>query len=174
MILTFANHSPQIAEGVFIAPDAKVIGQVSLEKNVSIFFSAVLRGDIEAIHIGEGSNVQEHGMIHTSSGRQSAYVGKHVTVGHRAIIHGCRIGDNCLIGMGAIVLDDTVIEEDCLIGAGTLLSENKRIPAKSLVLGSPGKVVRTLSEEDLRQMRKGTSQYVELGVKYSALLGRGW
>ena len=166
MIMPFKTSVPKLGNEVFIAPGAWVIGNVEIADSVSIFFGSVLRGDIQPIRIGRGTNIQEHSMLHTTQKRSPAIVGEYVTIGHRAIVHGCKIGDRSLVGMGAIVLDDTVIEEECLIAAGTIVPEGKTIPAKSMVMGVPGKVVRTLSEEEIRMIRKGTDHYIELGKEY--------
>jgi carbonic anhydrase/acetyltransferase-like protein (isoleucine patch superfamily) len=169
MITGFSGALPKLGRDVFIAPDAWVIGDVRLDDNVSIFFGAVLRGDILPITVGRGSNIQEHAMLHTSRKRTPTVVGQDVTVGHRAIIHGCTIGDRSLVGMGAVILDETIVEEDCIIAAGTVLPERKRIPAKSMVMGVPGKVVRTLSEDEIRALPQGSRHYVELGRQYRDL-----
>ncbi len=134
------------ASGTFwVAPDAHVIGRVALAQGVGIWFGAVLRGDNELIAIGEGSNVQEHAMLHTDMGFPLS-VGRNCTIGHRAILHGCTIGDNTLIGMGAIILNGAVIGSNCLVGAGALVTEGKVFPDNSLIVGSPAKAIRTLDE----------------------------
>ncbi len=166
MIVAFGGHDPLIATGTFVAPDAWVIGDVELGPQVSVFFGAVLRGDILPIRVGAGSNIQEHALLHTSHGRSPTLVGEQVTIGHRAIVHGCTIGNRCLIGMGAIVLDDTVIEDECLVGAGAVVTERKRFPARSLILGSPAKIVRTLEDVEIRQLATGATNYVTLGGEY--------
>ncbi len=170
MITSFGSHRPQLGKGVFVAPESWVIGDVILGDDVSIFFGAVLRGDILPIRVGRGTNIQELSMLHTSQQRTPTILGEYVTVGHRAIVHGCSIGDRTLVGMGAIILDETVVEEDCIIGAGTVLPERKRIPAKSMVLGVPGKVVRALGEDEIRTLTKGAEHYIELGHEYQKLL----
>lgn len=129
----------------WIAPDAQVIGNVTMEEGSSIWFGAVLRGDNELIRVGAGSNIQENSVLHTDPGF-SLSIGKGCTIGHRVMLHGCTIGDNSLIGMGAIVLNGAVIGNNCLIGAGALITEGKVIPDGSLVMGSPGKVVRQLDD----------------------------
>ncbi|MDD2943417.1 MAG: gamma carbonic anhydrase family protein [bacterium] len=166
MIAEFKGRKPDIADDVFIAPDATVIGEVNLAAQVSVFFGSVLRGDILAINVGRGSNIQEHSMLHTSRGRNPLYIGEMTTIGHRATIHGARVGSNCLIGMGAILLDDALIEDECLVGAGTLVPEGKTFPPRSLIIGSPGKAVRTLSEADLKAIRQNAEHYIALGAWY--------
>ena len=120
-VISFADKTPQIAAPHFIAPDAWVIGDVTIAGLVSIFFHAVLRGDIEPISVGEGSNIQEHAMLHTSRGLGPCTVGKNVTIGHRAIIHGCTIEDSCIIGMGSVILDGAVIGKNSIVGAQALV-----------------------------------------------------
>ena len=134
------GKSPQLPEEYWIAPSAEVIGDVTIARDVSIWFQAVLRGDNEPMKIGVGSNIQEHAMLHSDPGFPLT-IGRDVTVGHRAIVHGCEIEDGCLIGMGAIILNGAKIGKNSLIGAGALVGEGKVIPEGSLVLGVPGKVV---------------------------------
>jgi len=143
----------------FVAPSADVIGSVILENNVSIWFGAVLRGDNEPIHIGENSNIQDGSVLHTDMGSPLT-VGANVTVGHQAMLHGCTIGDGSLIGIKAVILNHAVIGKNCLIGANTLITEGKVIPDNSLVIGSPGKVLRTLGEEEIAAMHANTANYV--------------
>ena len=171
MIIDYKSKSPNIDPEAFVAPDAWVIGDVNIAKDVSIFFGTVLRGDLESISVGEGTNIQEHSLLHTTNKRSPVVVGKHITIGHRAIVHGCRIGDGSLIGMGATVLDDTVVEEECIIGAGCVVKENQVIPARSLVVGVPGKIVKTLSDEDIKGMRDSALDYVQKGKDYKKILG---
>jgi carbonic anhydrase/acetyltransferase-like protein (isoleucine patch superfamily) len=167
MIITNKNgdkvHSPQIEKVHFIAPNAYIIGDVRIGIEVSIFFGAVLRGDIESIVVGNRTNIQEHAMLHTSHGRSPCVVGEGVTVGHRAIIHGAKVNSNCLIGMGSIILDDSEIGEFSLVGAGSLVTEGKKFPPGSLILGSPAKVVRSLTEEEIQNIIRSTNSYINLG-----------
>jgi carbonic anhydrase/acetyltransferase-like protein (isoleucine patch superfamily) len=166
MIIPFKDWSPTVGEGTWVAPDAWVIGDVTLGEKVSIFFGAVLRGDILGIRVGRETNIQEHCMIHTSHGRTESIIGDQVTVGHRAIIHGATVGSRVLVGMGSIILDQAVIEDQCVIGAGTVVTEGKRIPARSLVVGVPGKVVRTLSDEEVSFLTLSATRYYPFGQKY--------
>ena len=170
MILALPHAVPNIGQNVFIAPDANIIGDVTLSDNVSVFFGAVLRGDLLPISVGAGTNIQEHCLLHTTSGRTPVLVGTACTIGHRAIIHGCSVGNRCLIGMGAIILDEAIIEDECIIGAGALIPEGKRIPARSLVLGVPGRVLRTLSEEEIHGLPESAARYIETGRMYRTLL----
>lgn len=143
----------------FVAPDAVVIGRVSLRSEASVWYGAVLRGDNEPIIVEPRTNIQEHTVIHTDPG-YPVTIGEGCTIGHRAIIHGCTIGRNTLIGMGAIVLNGAVIGDNCLIGAGALIPEGKTIPDGSLVIGTPGKVVRALDEAAIDGLRRSAERYV--------------
>ena len=152
------GHPPQIADDTWIAPDANLIGQVVIEDGASVWFCSTLRGDNEVIHLGLGSNIQENCVLHTDIGYPLT-IGAGCTIGHKAMLHGCTIGDNALIGMGATVLNGAVIGHNCLIGAGALITENKVIPDGSLVMGSPGKVVRQLDEVAIEGLRKSALGY---------------
>ena len=167
MIIPFETKTPVVGAGTWVAPDASVIGDVTLGEKVSIFFGAVLRGDILAIRVGNETNIQEHSVIHTSHGRIPATIGEQVTVGHRAIIHGATVGSRVLVGMGSIILDEAVIEDQCIIGAGTVITEGKKIPARSLVIGVPGKVVRTLSDDEVAFLTLSATRYCTFGKRYS-------
>ena len=150
----------------WIAPNATIIGDVILEKNTSIWFNATLRGDIENIQIGEGSNVQDGSVLHTDPG-YPLKIGKNVTVGHLVMLHGCIIGDNSLIGIGAVILNNAKVGKNCIIGANTLVTENKEIPDNSLVVGSPGKIVRQVSGEEARLITENAIHYQDNWKKYS-------
>lgn len=160
-LYSLGNLSPKTpSEGRFwIAPDAHVIGQVDLGEDVGIWFGAVLRGDNEPIVIGERTNIQEGVMIHTDP-RFPVTIGKGCTIGHHAIIHGCSIGDNSLIGMGATVLNGAKIGNNCLVGANALITENKEFPDNSLIVGSPARVVRTLDEVSAARLTLSAENYV--------------
>ncbi len=147
-------------ENVYIAPNATVVGDVVLEKDVNIWYGAVLRGDHGRITVGEGTNIQDNAVVHDET-----TIGKFCTVGHTAIIHGCTIGDNCLIGMGAIVLSGAELGDGCLVGAGALVTGKTKAPAGSILLGSPAKVVKTITQEQLEETRKNAEHYIELGRK---------
>ncbi len=142
----------------WVAPTAVLIGDVALKSKASIWFGAVLRGDNERISVGEGSNVQENAVLHTDMG-YPLVIGAGCTIGHKAILHGCSIGDNSLIGMGAIILNGAKIGANCLIGAGALITEGKDIPDESLVMGSPGKVVRALDASAIANLRESALAY---------------
>ncbi len=171
-VVAFENHVPSVMKSAFIAPDAWLIGKVEVGENVSIFFNAVLRGDIQAIRVGAGTNLQEHVLVHTSHGMSEAIVGRNVTVGHRAIIHGCVIGDGCLIGMGATILDNAEIGELSIVGAHTLIPKGMKIPPRSLVIGTPGKVVRPVNPDEERELELSATRYQDLGRYYRTHLDR--
>jgi len=160
------DHRPEIAEGVWIAPDAHVIGDVVLGTDVGIWFGAVLRGDNETIAIDAGSNIQEGAMVHTDPGFPVS-IGTGCTIGHHAIIHGCTIGDNTLIGMGATILNGAVIGNNCLVGANALVTEGKVFAEGSLIVGSPARVVRTLDEAAIAGLRRSAEHYVANARRYS-------
>ena len=148
----------------YVAPQSVVLGHVTIGNKCSIWPFASLRGDVEQIHIGNGTNIQENVVVHVS-GDADVQIGDYVTVGHGAIVHGCHIGSHCLIGMHATILDGAKIGDHCIIGAQTLITQNKEIPPYSLVLGSPGKVVRTLTEEDLKLIEHSAQVYID-ALKY--------
>ncbi len=162
-------HAPELPEtGAFwVAPGASVVGKVRLARDVSIWFGAVLRGDNELIAIGAGSNVQEHCVLHTDMGFPLS-VGEGCTIGHRAILHGCTIGGNTLIGMGATVLNGARIGRNCLIGAHALVPEGREIPDGSLVVGMPGRVARSLTEAEIDGLRRSAANYVLNGRRFAA------
>ena len=171
MMYSFEGHTPVTpGDGDFwVAPGAHVIGRVVLEAACSVWFGATLRGDNEIIHIGAGTNVQENTVMHTDMGHPLT-IGAGCTIGHKAMLHGCTIGDNSLIGMGATVLNGVVIGRNCLIGAGALITEGKQIPDGSLVMGVPGKVVRALDEDAIAGLRKSALGYQEKMRRFRANL----
>ena len=149
----------------WIAPNATVIGRVVLMKNASVWFGSVLRGDNDPIVIGENSNIQDNSVLHTDTGSPLT-IGKHVTVGHKAMLHGCQIGDGSLIGIGSIILNGAKIGKNCLIGAGALITEGKEIPDNSMVVGAPGKVVKEVSSAQAAMILRGTMHYVDNWKRY--------
>ncbi len=165
MIYDLEKNVPEISADSWVAPNAIIIGKVKLEKNSSIWFNAVLRGDIEKIVIGENSNIQDGSVLHTDPGYPLT-VGKGVTVGHMVMLHGCEISDDTLIGIGSTILNKAKIGKNCIIGANTLVTENKVIPDNSLVLGSPGKVVRKVTDEEIKVIRENAKQYVKNSKRY--------
>lgn len=158
---------PDVADTAWVAPGAQVMGAVTLAAGASVWFGAVLRGDNERITIGAGSNVQENCVLHTDMGFPLT-VGTGCTIGHAAILHGCTIGDNTLIGMGATVLNGASIGEKCLIGAGALITEGKVIPPGSLVMGAPGKVIRNLDAAAIAGLRASAAHYAENAARFRA------
>jgi len=155
--------------GQFVAESAVVIGQVTMMPKASVWFNAVVRADVDTILIGEGSNIQDGSVLHVDSGFPMK-IGDYVTVGHKVMLHGCTIGSNSLIGINAVVLNGSVIGENCIIGANALLTENTVIPDGSVVMGSPGKIVKTLSEEQRQRLRQGAEHYVENAEWYTSKL----
>lgn len=154
-----------IDKTVFIADGARVLGDVEIGKNSSVWFNAVIRADSNSIKIGERSNVQDNAVIHTSRDF-GVRIGDNVTIGHGAIVHGCTVKNNVMIGMGAIVLNGAVIEENCIIGAGALVTQGKVIPAGSLVLGNPAKVVRSLTDSEISSITDNAASYVKEAEQY--------
>ena len=148
------------------APNSSIIGDVTLENNTSIWFNVTLRGDIENIYVGEGSNIQDGSVLHTDPG-YPLKIGKDVTIGHLVMLHGCTIGDNSLIGIGAVILNGAKIGKNCIIGANALVTEQKVIPDNSLVIGSPGKIVRQVTGEEKKSITENAIHYQENWKKYS-------
>jgi carbonic anhydrase/acetyltransferase-like protein (isoleucine patch superfamily) len=159
-IYALGDQTPQIDPTAWVAPDANVIGNVVLEAGASIWFCATLRGDNEVIHVGQGSNVQENCVFHTDMGFPLT-IGQNCTIGHKVMLHGCTIGNNSLVGMGATILNGAKIGNNCLIGAGALITENKVIPDGSLVMGAPGKVVRELDAAAHQMLTASALHYAE-------------
>lgn len=158
-------------ETVWIAENSSVIGRVFLASNVSIWFGCTIRGDNEPITIGAGTNIQEHTVMHTDPGFPLT-IGRGCTIGHKAMLHGCTIGENSLIGMGATVLNGAKIGNNCLIGAGALVTENKVIPDNSLVVGAPGKIIRELTEMDIDGLKGSANHYVKNARRFATGLSR--
>lgn len=167
MIEPFEGHWPQIEESVFVAASADLIGRVTIGEESSVWYNTTLRGDINEIVVGPRSNIQDGAVLHVESNR-GCYIGELATVGHGAIVHACHVGDEVLVGMGATVLDGAIIGERSIIGANTLVTMNTEIPPGSLVLGSPGKVVRSLSEDEQAEVKVWAEKYVENRRKFLA------
>ena len=165
MIHDVNGYTPKIDPNSWVASNAVIIGRVELKKNSNVWFNATLRGDIEPIIIGEGSNIQDGSVIHTDPSCPTI-IGSGVTVGHMVMLHGCEISDDCIIGIGSTILNKARIGKNCIIGANTLVTENKVIPDRSLVLGSPGKVVRQVTEEEIKHIKENARDYVENIKKY--------
>jgi carbonic anhydrase/acetyltransferase-like protein (isoleucine patch superfamily) len=172
-VIPFGDKSPTIDPSAFLAPDAWVIGDVRIAGRASIFFNVVIRGDIQPISIGAGTNIQEHVLVHTSHGMSPVSIGENVTVGHRAIIHGCTIGVRSLIGMGATILDNAVIGDECIIGAHSLIPKGVTIPSRSLVMGTPGRIVRQITEQEAHDLQISAQNYQDLGATYRRYFSQG-
>ena len=166
MIKPFKTIQPRLGKNVYISETATVIGEVTLGNDVNIWFGAVIRGDMHYIKIGSRTNIQDNSVVHVTTSVSPTIIGANVTVGHGAIIHGCRIDDDCLIGMGAILMDDAVIGAGSLIGAGALIPPNMIIPENSLVVGSPGKVVREVKTAEKEMILERPQEYIDLAAIY--------
>lgn len=153
----------------FVAPTAVVIGSVILEQDASVWFNCVIRGDNDPITIGEGTNVQDGSVLHTDTGIPLT-LGRHITVGHKVMLHGCEVGDNTLIGINSVVLNRVKIGKNCIIGANTLIPEGKEIPDNSMVLGSPGKVVKPVTDAQVQMIKMSALHYIENFKRYQASL----
>ena len=159
-IYALDGAAPKIAESAWVADSAQVMGNVVLAEDASIWFGVVIRGDTETIRIGRGSNIQDLSVLHADHGMPLT-VGDDVTVGHQVMLHGCTVGDGSLIGIGAVVLNGAKIGKGCLVGAGSLVTEGKEFPDGSMILGSPAKVVRQLTPEQLEGLRQSAKHYVD-------------
>ena len=163
------GSTPQLADGAWAAPSADLIGDVRLAARASVWFGAVIRADNTPILIGEDSNIQDGAIGHSDPGFPLT-IGARVTVGHQAILHGCTIGDDCLVGMGARILNGAVIEPECVVGAGALVTEGKTFPAGSLIVGSPARAVRQLTDEQKQALRVSATHYAEKAARYAEQL----
>ena len=168
MIRSLAEHTPKLeGEGHFIAPNASVIGAVVLESRVSVWHNAVLRGDLEHITVGTETNIQDGAVLHTDHGLPLR-VGRRVTVGHAAVLHGCTIGDSTLIGIHAVVLSGATVGAHCIVGANALVPERASIPDRSLVLGTPARVIRPVTDEEIARIEAGVDWYLHNAERYLA------
>ncbi|MBS0391483.1 MAG: gamma carbonic anhydrase family protein [Comamonadaceae bacterium] len=159
--------TPQLAASAWVADSAQVMGKVVLGGDASVWFGTVVRGDTECITIGAGSNVQDASVLHADFG-QPLVIGERVTVGHKVMLHGCTIGDESLIGIGAVVLNGAKIGRNCLVGAGSLVTEGKEFPDGSMILGSPARVVRQLTPEQIEGLRQSARNYMENARRFKA------
>jgi carbonic anhydrase/acetyltransferase-like protein (isoleucine patch superfamily) len=166
MIISLDGITPTIDPSAYVQESARVIGDVHIGADSSIWFQTVLRGDVHSIRIGARTNIQDNSTVHVTSGRHGTTVGDDVTVGHGVVLHGCTVGNGSLIGIGAIVLDRCDIGEQCMVGAGALLAPGTVVPPHSLVLGQPGKVVRPLREEELASLAASAANYVLNASRY--------
>ena len=165
--------SPQLAAGAWVADSAQVMGDVRMAENANVWFGTVVRGDSETITIGKNTNIQDASVLHADPGKPLT-IGDNVSVGHQVMLHGCTVGDGTLIGIGAIVLNGAVIGENCLVGAGSLVTEGKVFPDGSMILGSPAKVVRELSKEQIDGLLGTSKHYVENAQRFKAGLKKLW
>ena len=168
MIKEYNGHKPHIHNSCFIAENTTIIGRVTIKRNASIWYGTVIRGDDNYISIGENTNVQDNCTIHIAEDYPTI-IGNNVTIGHGAIVHGCKVGNNVLIGMGAIILDGAEIEDNVLIAAGSLVSPGKKMPSNTLVMGSPAKVVRELTKEEIVNIKNSADYYVKLAEEYKKI-----
>lgn len=159
-IYELAGVRPAIAEGVFVAPSASVVGDVVIGESSSVWFGVVMRGDVFPIRIGSRTNIQDNSVVHVTGGKAMTTIGDDVTVGHSVIVHGCKVGNRCLLGMGSILLDGAVIEDECFIAAGSLVPPGMHVPSRSMVMGRPGKVIRTLRPDELESIDFAARDYV--------------
>jgi len=164
-IFTLGDKRPQLGSKVWIAPNATVIGDIRLADNASVWWNAVLRGDNDPIHVGANTNIQDGSVLHTDEGIPM-HIGADVTVGHLVMMHGCTVGDGSLIGIGSIILNRAVIGKSCIVGANTLIPEGKVFPDRVLIVGSPGKVIRELSDDEVLRLRKSAAHYVSNAGRY--------
>lgn len=167
MIFTFESLVPRIASDVWVAPTASVIGDVTIGEGASVWFGAVLRGDVHTIRVGRGTNIQDNSVVHVTSGTHDTIIGEGVTVGHAVTLHGCRVDDRALIGMGSVVLDGALIGEEALVGAGSLVTPGTVIPPRTLAVGSPCRVKRPLTQAELEQVRRSGPHYSALAARYA-------
>lgn len=174
MLYQFKQWRPQLGTNSWIAPSADVIGNVTMGKECSVWFGCVVRGDVHYITIGDRTNIQDLSMIHVThykkedmSDGNPTIIGSDVTIGHRVMMHGCTIGDACLVGMSATILDGAVIGKESIVGAGALVTKNKIFPPRSLIMGSPAKVIRELNDDEVKELYASASRYVAFKNDYS-------
>lgn len=168
MIMTFRNARPRISEGCYIAPTAVVIGDVVLGKGSSVWFNAVVRGDVNSIRIGSETNVQDCCVLHVTTEFFPLSIGDRVTIGHGALVHGCTVGSTCLIGMGARILDGAIIGDESVVAAGTVVAEGAEFPPRSLIMGVPGKKVREIKDSEVSRIMEGCLNYAWTTAEYLA------
>ena len=168
-LFRLGDKQPQLGDNAWIADNATVIGDVRLGAQASVWWNTTLRGDNDPIHIGERSNIQDGSVLHTDEG-VPMHIGANVTVGHLVMLHGCTIGDGCLVGIGSVILNRAVIGKNSIVGANTLIPEGKVFPERSLIVGSPGKVVRELSDEEVGKLQKSADHYVANAARYRSEL----
>lgn len=165
LVMSYKSLQPQIDKSVFLAPTATVIGDVTIGVGSSVWFNSILRGDIESIHVGKYTNIQDNSTVHVM-GDQPTIIGDYVTIGHNSVIHCKKIGNNCLIGMGAVLLGYCEIGDNTIIGAGTVVTQHKKIPPNSLVLGSPGRIIRPLLDDEIEALHQSAIRYNLVAQEY--------
>jgi carbonic anhydrase/acetyltransferase-like protein (isoleucine patch superfamily) len=168
MMLSFGGKSPRLGEGVFLAPTATLIGDVTLGEGSSVWFGTVVRGDVHTIRIGARTNVQDLSLLHVTGGKFALTIGDDVTIGHHCVVHGCTVGSRVLIGMGAVVLDGATIGEESIVAAGAVVPEGATFPPRSLLMGIPAKKVRDITDADVARILEGRDNYKELQALYRA------
>jgi len=168
LLRSFGDKSPRLGDGVFVAETAALIGDVEIGARTSIWYGAVLRGDVMHIRIGADCSIQDNTVVHVNSGGHATLVGDRVTVGHQVLLHGCTVGDECIIGMGAIVMDGARVGPRCIVGAGALVTPGTDIPEGQLAIGSPARPKRPLTDEELAWIKTSAANYVELAARYLA------
>ena len=168
MIQPFGGRAPRVADGVYVHETARVVGDVEIGEGSSLWLYAVVRGDVERVRIGRATNLQDHVTVHVTRDRWPTILGDGVTVAHRVVLHGCTVRDFALVGIGAVVLDGAEIGEEALVGAGALVAPGTKVPPRSLVLGSPAKVVRPLRPEEIEHLHRSADNYVEYARRYRA------
>src|SRR5687768_15415309 len=173
MISSFNGKEPRVHEAAFVAGDAIVIGDVEIGDQASIWFGSILRGDVNYIRIGDRTNIQDGTVVHVSSGTHPTILENDITVGHRVTLHGCYVETGCLIGIGAILLDGVRVGRNSLVAAGSLLTPGSVIPPRSMVMGSPAKVKRELTDEEIASIGRNVANYVELSARYKAMRSAG-
>ena len=165
MIMNFEGVNPKISENTYISESVDIIGNVVIEENANIWFGSRLRADMNQIVVGANTNIQENSVVHVDA-NSPCIIGKNVTIGHGAIIHGCNISDNVLVGMGSIILNNAKISKNSIVGAGALVTQGKEFEEGVLILGNPAKAVRKLSEEEIKSIKRSADNYVALSKKY--------
>jgi len=168
MLLTFKGVAPRVDPTAFIQPSAQIIGDVVIGAESSVWFNVVIRGDVHWIRIGARTNIQDNATIHVTNGRWPTVLGDDVSVAHAVVLHGCRVGDRCLIGIGAIIMDGVEIPADCLVAAGSLVTPGTTVPSGQLVMGSPAKAVRPLRPDELAHLKQSAANYVGYAEAYKS------
>jgi carbonic anhydrase/acetyltransferase-like protein (isoleucine patch superfamily) len=166
LIRAWGGKAPRLADGVWVAPGAVIVGDVEIGPGSSIWFGAVVRGDVNQVRVGARTNVQDHAILHVTGGTHPTSVGDDVTLGHRVTLHGCTVKDRCLIGIGAVVMDGAVVGEDSMVGAGSLVPPGMVVPPRMLALGSPAKVKRELTREEIAYFRRSAASYAAYAEQY--------